>query len=96
MPRTAMDPEAALLKKFEKIDQEWRDTVSAMPVDELKAQLIQVTKNEHENQAAKEQDEDLEQRKRDYEFAASGYKDATQINKLKLKFLVRHLKAKNG
>ena len=91
-----MDADAKLLKKFEKIEEAWRDRVGAMGVDELKAMVVEVTKNEAQNQEVKEMDEDLQRAKAEYDTANLGYKEATTINKLKVKFTLRHLKAKGG
>jgi hypothetical protein len=96
MPRIAMDPEEKLLKSFERIDEDWRNRVSAFNVDELKAVLVEITKNESINQETKDLDEDLQRAKAEYDTAVAGYKEATAMNKLKIKFSLRNLKAKGG
>jgi hypothetical protein len=97
MPRVAMDDETKLFKQFEQhIDSEWRDRVSALPAEELKVTVVEVAKNEAQNQEAKEQDEDLARLGEQYDFAAEPYKLATKTNALKIKFALRCLKNKGG
>ncbi len=96
MPTIEGNSDEKLLKKFEKIDEDWRNRVGAMAADELKAILVEVTKAESVNQETKEEDLDLAQCKEAYETAAFGYKDATAMNKLKIKYALRALKARGG
>lgn len=96
MPIVDGNSDEKLLKKFEKIDEDWRDRVSAQSVDELRATLVEVTKNEALNQETKEQDTDLASCKEAYDTAVGPYKDGTAMNKLKIKYALRCLKAKGG
>lgn len=90
--RPATSAEEKLAKKFEKIDEGWRSDADSMSTEQLKAKLVEVTRNEAENQEKKENDEALADAKEKYENANFGYKDATAMNKLKIKYLVRNLK----
>ncbi len=87
-----LENEEKLLKKFEKIDEDWRHRVEVMGPAEIKAILVEVTQNEATNQEMKEDDEELAQAKAAYDAAGLGYKEATTMNKLKIKFAVRQLK----
>lgn len=96
MPLLDGNSDEKLLKKFERIDTEWRDRVGVMDSAGLKAILVEVTQNEAQNQEMKEQDEDLASAKEAYDTAGAGYKESTAMNRLKIKFALRHLKAQGG
>lgn len=95
MPLSVAD-EDKLLKKFEKIDGDWRHNAESGSVDQLKAILVEVTRNEGINQEEKSNDETLAAAKAAKEAAEFKYKDATAMNKLKIKFILRHLEASGG
>ncbi len=93
---TPTEREDKLLKKFsDKLPEDWRTRVEAMSTEVLKAEVILVSANENANQLLKEADEELAEAKDRYADLGAGYKEATTENKLKLKFLLRHLEA-NG
>ena len=98
MPRYAADttPEERMQKKFLLLDEEWRDKVAALEVNEIKAVITEVVNNENENQKAKDDDQDLSEKKESYQSAAESYKEATKFNRLKVKYCLRVLNDKGG
>jgi len=81
---------------FAELPPEWKDAVEAMSVDNLKNEMVSVSSNEHENQKNKEEDQDLASKKELYKEAGAGYKEASKANKLKIKYVLRHLSDKGA
>ncbi len=93
---TNIEREDKLQKKFEdKLPEDWRTRIQAMDTETLKATVIEVSTNENDNQTHREEDEELAAKKEAYADTLAPYKDASTVNKLKLKFLLRELE-RNG
>lgn len=95
-PPQNLTPEEKIQKKLEQIDEEWRDSVAAMTPEQIKNVITEVSQNEAENQQSKEDDQDLESKHLAYQDASVGYKEATQMNKLKVRFALRVLSDKGA
>lgn len=96
-PASNLTADEKLQKKFETdLPEDWRDNVAAMSVERLNAALAEVAENEDLNQKAKEDDQDLASAKETYQTAAAGYKEATQANKLRTKYILRVLRDKGA
>ena len=76
---------------FAAIPEEWRDAVAASTVEQIDARIAELAKNEEENQNNKKEDEDLAEKKEAVKFAAEGYREATKMYKLKMKYVMRVL-----
>lgn len=95
-PAQDLTPEEKMQKKFLEINEEWRDKVAALSVEQIKTEITEVVNNENENQKNKEDDQHLAEAKETYQEAAAGYKEATKMNRLKVKFALRVLGDKGG
>jgi hypothetical protein len=93
---TNIERDDKLEKKFvDKLPEDWRTRVQAMSNEELKALVIEVANNENENQKKKEEDIELQDAKEAYAAAGAEYKEATSLNKLRIKYVLRELN-RNG
>lgn len=77
--------------KFLDLPEEWRNAMAETATEKLNSTLTEVVSNEEENQKNKEEDQDLASCKEAYQTAAAGYKEATRLNKLKMRYIVRVL-----
>lgn len=96
MPRTALEADEKLAKKFAELDPDWREKVEASGIEGVKGLLVEVQKNEELNQDMKEQDQDLASAKETYDTAGAGYRESTKANKLKIRYALRKLKSLGG
>jgi hypothetical protein len=67
-----------------------------MSVDKLRDKLGEIALNQEAVQDAKENDQDLASAKETYDTAGAGYKEATKMNKLRVKFIRRVIGDKDG
>lgn len=88
MPMT----EEKLTKKFQEIPEEWRDASDSMDVPALKSRLAEVVNTLEENQQNWDDDQDVAEKKEALASAELGYKEVRNMERLKLKYLVRLLK----
>jgi hypothetical protein len=85
MPRqSAKDP-------FEALDSDFKDTISGSTVDEINARIAEVAKSEEENQKAKKDDQDLAEKKAQATEAGAQYKEASKMNRLRIRYAMRVL-----
>jgi superfamily I DNA/RNA helicase len=84
--------EEKLTKKFLDIPSEWRDASDSMNVLDLKNRLTEVVKSLEENQQNWDEDQDVQEKKEALGSAEQGYKEVRNMERLKLKYLVRLLK----
>lgn len=63
-----------------------KEKLDAMPKEELKAFIGQITLNEMENQKQKKEDKDLEEKVKAAKSAGAKYKDVTKANKTKVEY----------
>jgi 16S rRNA C1402 (ribose-2'-O) methylase RsmI len=77
--------------KFQDLPEDWKSLVETMGVEQLKNELMLIVNSEDQNQKNKEDDQHLQEVKLAYIDAAAGYKEATKANKLKMKYVFRHL-----
>jgi hypothetical protein len=76
---------------FEAIPEDWRDAVADMTPDEINMRIADVAKNEQENLKAKAEDVDLANLKEQVTDANAPYKEASNINKLKIRYAMQVL-----
>lgn len=84
-------------EKFEKdcekyLPEDWRNTAGAMSAVELKGALVEISKSEEWNQKLKDEDGELVDAKEAFAALGAGYKEATKVNRLKIKFALKELK----
>jgi hypothetical protein len=85
--KTEKDPFAALTDEF-------KDAVASSSPEEIMTRIAETAIAEQENQQAKTEDEDLAEKKAAATFAGEQYKEATKMNKLKIKYARRVLEDK--
>lgn len=85
MPR----PKKEKKNKFDALPEDWKDRVGSANLDELKAEVAVVAKQEFLNQAVMKADQDLNEKKDAVKVASAGYREVTKLNKLKLAFLTQ-------
>jgi hypothetical protein len=80
--------------KYDDLSDEFKSKVETATDDGLIDILGEVSKNEELNRRCKEDDQDLAEKKKSYDEAAVGYKDATKANKLKIRYVYDLLRAR--
>ena len=76
---------------FEAIPEEWRDAIAEMDPEEINLRIAEVAKAEQENLKAKTEDVDLANLKEQVADANAPYKEASNMNKLKIRFAMQVL-----
>lgn len=76
---------------FEGLDEEFKAAVASMGGQDINLRIAEVAKNEQANQELKAEDEQLNELKAQVKDASAGYREATKLNKLKIKFCRRVL-----
>jgi hypothetical protein len=77
--------------EFADLDTEWKDSIAAMPVEEINSKIAEVAKAEAENQKVMKEDQQLAEAKMAAKMAGEGYREATKMSKLRIKYCVRVL-----
>lgn len=82
-------PRGPKKSKFDDLPEDWKDKLASANLEELKAEVASVAKNEFLNQAVMKADQDLNEKKDAVKVASSGYREVTKMNKLKLGYLTQ-------
>jgi hypothetical protein len=72
--------------KFKALDSEFKDTIANMSEEEIRATVAKVGLNQVELMKAKEDDQDLAEKKFAASEAGAIYRDGTKFNKLRIEF----------
>lgn len=81
---------------FADLDNDFKDAVAAESPEEIRKRIAQVALNEEENRKMKEEDQDLAQAVEAAKIAGEQYREATKMNRLRIKFCSRVLDDKEG
>lgn len=76
---------------FADLSEEFKNSVAAMDETQIREQITKVTLAQVANLEAKDQDQDLAQKKEAYKEAGAQYREATKANKAKVLFCKRVL-----
>ncbi len=79
---------------FVDLPSEWKVKADSSSIVELNAVLAEIAKSEEQMQLEKESDPDLASAKEEYEEAMAGYREAKRLNRLKTKYTLRVLAAR--
>lgn len=85
--RPAKDP-------FEALDDEFKDAVAGMDEAQIRDRIAKVALDELANLSAKDDDQDLATKQEEAKVAGEGYKEATKMNRLRIRFAKRVLQDK--
>jgi hypothetical protein len=86
----------SLEEKMQEEQPEFAGEVAGLSVDQLNARLAEQAKAAEWNQQAKEEDEDLEEKKAVASEAAAPYRDAAKAIRLRSRYLIKLIKEKGG
>lgn len=73
--------------KFDGLEQEWRDAIMGMSVEDIKKRVAETALNQAELMRAKKEDQDLADKKESYSDATAVYREGTKANRLKIEFM---------
>lgn len=82
--------------EFADLPADWKDEVVAMTRESIDEEIAKVAKQEQENVDAKKADPDLENLKWQVKEASAPYREASKMNKLKIKYAIQVLGDKGG
>lgn len=71
---------------FDDLPQDFKDAMENMSDEEIKQAMANVAISEQQNQDAKRDDQDLAEKLEAAKFAGEGYREASKMNKLKIKY----------
>lgn len=86
----------SLEEKMKEEQPEFAGEVAGLSVADLNARLAEQAKASEWNQQAKEDDEDLEDKKAAASEAAAPYRDAAKAIRLRSRYLIKLIKEKGG
>jgi IS5 family transposase len=77
--------------EFADLDSDFKDAIAASTPQEINDRIAEVAKNEEENQKAKKEDQQLVEAKAAAAAAGAGYKEASKMTRLRIRFAMRVL-----
>ncbi len=80
--------------KYDDLPEDFKNGVDAATDEALIEKLGEISKNEELNRRCKEDDQDLQEKKAEYNAAGEGYKEATKANRLKTRYIYDLLRAR--
>jgi hypothetical protein len=86
----------SLEERMKEEQPEFAGEVAGLSVDQLNARLAEQAKAAEWNQQAKEDDEELAEKKEAASEAAAPYRDAAKAIRLKSRYLIKLIKEKGG
>lgn len=79
---------------YSELPNEFKEKVEGASDEGLMEILGEVAKNEELNRRLKADDQDLQEKKSQYDFAGEGYKEATKANRLKTRYVYDILRSR--
>jgi hypothetical protein len=79
-------PKGPAKGKFDDLNSEFKETVESMSDEDIKKKVSEVALLEHENRAAKDADQDLEEKMAQAKMAGESYREASKQHKLMISY----------
>jgi predicted carbohydrate-binding protein with CBM5 and CBM33 domain len=79
---------------FADLDLEFKDAIASMSTEDINKRIAEVAKNQEENLKAMKEDQQLAEAKAAAASAGAGYKEATKMNRLRVRYAMEILGAR--